>query len=560
MATARGGVGSNQYGRRGVSVAASGSASRVLPLAPSVPTRRCGEVWGTKCKTWVYGPDWSHGKHPSEGSVMHILYSPGVSPDVRLNALNILASNDDDSIRVRVATHTDTPPEILAKLIEDEYGEVRRAAAMNPNTPVHALLSGPEDHHLMAGLARNPRTSPEVLTDIARLGICSRGLIENPSTPPEALALLVSDDNSHQDKLAQSPRTPPEALARLAESSDMDTCLSAARNPNTPPETLAKLALSHSFDVRKAVGGNPSTPVDALIGLAVLDTVGAIVSPAVWKNPSLSETAKAQIKACHNDLTDPDTKAERIVQLLDSRYEWMRELAARHPQAPPDRLIALADSSESSYSTLRNVAKNPSAPPAALLKLATSAPMVRLDVAKNPNTPPMVLETLAGREKEDPAILRAVALHPNAPPQMLIKMAGQPILAGSVGRNPSAPPEALVRIAKTIGPGDGYLLKRPDMPSEALEIMLASGATSDDRWVIAGHPNATPKILKRLSESKVPMVREAVAQNPNTPTDLLLNLAVDDPAGSVRRAARNNLPEHLQAMLALGEDTWGANP
>ena len=41
--------------------------------------------------------------------------------------------------RAAVARNPNTPPEVLAKLAEDEYWDIRQAVAENPNTPPEVL-------------------------------------------------------------------------------------------------------------------------------------------------------------------------------------------------------------------------------------------------------------------------------------------------------------------------------------------------------------------------------------------------------------------------------------
>ena len=61
----RHGVGSNQYQTlQGNSPGGSTISPTATLMQQVLPERRrCGEVWGTKCSTWVEPPLWSHAKH-----------------------------------------------------------------------------------------------------------------------------------------------------------------------------------------------------------------------------------------------------------------------------------------------------------------------------------------------------------------------------------------------------------------------------------------------------------------------------------------------------------------
>jgi len=100
-------TGSNQYKR----VAKQNDSVAPLLMIPATSTdrirMRCGEVWGSKCQTWVEAPEYRHGAHPS------------------------------GKAREDKARDPDTPAEILATLALDEDKAVCQAARNNPHLPNH---------------------------------------------------------------------------------------------------------------------------------------------------------------------------------------------------------------------------------------------------------------------------------------------------------------------------------------------------------------------------------------------------------------------------------------
>jgi hypothetical protein len=64
----------------------------------------------------------------------------------------------------------------------------------------------------------------------------------------------------------------------------------------------------------------------------------------------------------------------------------------------------------------------------------------------------------------------------------------------------------------------------PSIPLDLAESLMQE----DDQWLRMNVARYSPhlKILKKLAEDEVAWVREAVAKNPNTPTDLLEMLYV----------------------------------
>lgn len=154
-------------------------------------------------------------------------------------------------------------------------------------------------------------------------------------------------------------------------------------------------------------------------------------------------------------------------------------------------------------------------------------------VAKSPSALPDVLTRLAADEDGD--VRQGVAENPSAPPEVLagLAMDKNRWVRGRVADNHSTPPEALVR--------------------------LAEDENEDVHYSVAGNPSTPAEVLVRLAEDETPRVRYQVAENPNTPAEALFGLALDDADREVREVACNNpnLPEHMRAMVALGDDSRG---
>jgi len=61
-----GGMGTNQYQARDKVRNKAPAVNWVgVALVDSDSRRRCGEVWGTKCKAWVVPPKYTHDNHPT---------------------------------------------------------------------------------------------------------------------------------------------------------------------------------------------------------------------------------------------------------------------------------------------------------------------------------------------------------------------------------------------------------------------------------------------------------------------------------------------------------------
>lgn len=149
------------------------------------------------------------------------------------------------------------------------------------------------DPLVLAALAANPSTPPDVLSNLAgsdapelarvprpwlsKLLLRSAGepqsvlslLARNPATPAAALARLASNpEASVRAAVALRQDTPPDVLARLARDPEPAVRLTVAANRSTAPSVLEALARDRDADTRIFVATNPNVPVSALDLLA----------------------------------------------------------------------------------------------------------------------------------------------------------------------------------------------------------------------------------------------------------------------------------------------------
>ena len=72
-----------------------------------------------------------------------------------------------------------------------------------------------------------------------------------------------------------------------------------------------------------------------------------------------------------------------------------------------------------------------------------------------------------------------------------------------------------------------HLLNDPQTPATKLKTLLGKAAIYDRR--LAQHPNAAPEMLVKLAKSRDRLTRRGVVTNPQTPKDILLELAPSFP-------------------------------
>ena len=470
--TTRHGVGSNQYQKR---PAAAGRQ-------PSPPgARRCGALWGGRCQTWVSGPSWSHGNHPSTAATRRMLMgaealglsrlSPDIiaalaaSPDPETRALLVRAMekmtadqlrvwqhDPSPTVRAEVASRTDIPADVVSELLRDESSLVRRKLILNPYAcvPESALQEmldrgdtalrhmwhpvAHDDHSVLAQVSNLNRRFPldpdslEKLSDNDAAWV--RQLVAgNPGTTPEILFKLAFDeDDLVRESVSMCNNAPPWALRHIYVTDGPSRWL--ARNPNTPSDILTEWALNSQDP--QALIYNPSVPMETL------------------------RIALSRFNLGRND----------------------REDLASHPQAPPEILEKLGRSKEPAVR--RKVAENPSTPPKVLASLARDAfPTIRLLTASHPSTPAKALAWLA-KDGND-AIGAAVRAHPDVPPEALDALARKPYSYDERCKaidHPRTTEETLMSIALD-DPIPGIRQAAWDRLPEHLQLMVILGENQD---------------------------------------------------------------------------------
>jgi Leucine rich repeat variant len=130
--------------------------------------------------------------------------------------------------------------------------------------------------------------------------------------------------------------------------------------------------------------------------------------------------------------------------------------------------------------------------------------VIRYFVAKNKNAPPEILASLS--QDPDTSVREAVAANLNTPPDVLLSMVNDDgwLVINKLINNLNTPIQALLQIAKET---------------------KIEGAGVDARAALARRPNTPPEILSQLAGDGAAYVRREVAGNLNTPVEALEYLA-----------------------------------
>ena len=173
MVEIKGGRGSNQYKKRGISQISKRSLSLKEPIAHNLhaPTD------SPQDNGWLIRERMARDPN-TPGEVLEALAHPGAELQVLKAALcneNILpttiarlAAHPDNDISIRIATNHKTPPEILRSMAE--RGILRKYIAVNPACPVDVLLSLLVDQSsVVRSFAQTNQSLPEHLRVVGQV-------------------------------------------------------------------------------------------------------------------------------------------------------------------------------------------------------------------------------------------------------------------------------------------------------------------------------------------------------------------------------------------------------
>ena len=435
--------------------------------------------------------------HDPDATVRMRLASSSESPE---SVLLVLAEDDNATVRTKVAENSNTPPELLAAMAQDPNDWVQMAVAANPNTPLAILLAFAQvdSSNIRRGLGVNPRTPSEVLSRILAVQM------EDPRASANPWQLMG---------IARNPSTPAESL-RLLSTQHVDVRSAVAGNPSSPPDLLSSLARDKAKSVRTAVASNPSTPED------VRSAVQEAIASARSKKPSVAERVES--------IFEEGLDAEGLQALLADKAMGIRIAAAVRGAE-----LGILTPEES----------------ARLLKKEPQNNGARHVHARWSTTGDSTLfqVMLAGRFEDQ---LTAIAQDPETPIEMVRTLfeATIPGVAWFFATRDGVTAEELDTLATA--PSHSYPMWSEPESLRPGEIYNDGFVTCYPQVVVALHPLTRPETLKKMRKARSKYVRVALAERPDL--EALPSLAKDKE--SVVRAAiaaQPATPVELLEVLAM---------
>ncbi|MFB2834872.1 hypothetical protein [Floridanema evergladense] len=405
--------------------------------------------------------------------------------------------------------------------------EIREQLKNQLTQPVKPFSSGKENRDLLLALAYNPAIpEAERLAYFQQLGSQNwqEAVARNPQTLPEILAQMMTKTGVARQAIARNPNAPAWMLAELAQDSNSTTRSFVAENPGTPPEILLQMVrqpvektINNVSTVRETVLKNPNfSPLERyrLLLEKEAEQEKENAHKLMIKRPNspyaLTEVIKTSNKeTLYKVARNPQTPIQILEQLAKHPDTIVRQVVTENKNITPKLCLELARDSDSSVRARLAGKKLPQQVAAEILtELAKdSSEFVRSNVALNQDTPKEVLSELV---KDFCQTVRAKVLNnPNTPSHVIT--------------------EVILKIQNNQELEKIFPAKNPQLPTELLD-RLADNPIDFIRFVVAAHRNTASNTLERLAFDKYNLVRQTVAENPRTPTEILIEMArLDNP-------------------------------
>jgi hypothetical protein len=345
---------------------------------------------------------------------------------------------------------------------------------------------------------------------------------------------MTIDHQNHQRFLteAAAPETDPQRLIELVGMNDREISATVARNPRISQETIENLLLLFPDEIL-------DNPTSAEIDREDPEFFRRIFSQSDY----LIKTAKFPIPWQNKLLQDP----EPLIRSAIAANPHLDPANIQHCLHSEDRSIrqGLAENSALGLTDLEELSYDPD-------------PLVRVAIAKNQHLYPNALERLA----QDPvaAVRAAVAGNGRTAPGTLLKLAEDPELSVRrlIAANPHSTKEALAQLAMDPDPTVAENLVNHSQSSANLLANVAQNPAFPVKVALASNiktPVATlielAELIPRTGTVDSFSLRQALAQNPNTPDFLLGRCLVSEDSPSRQEQISLHLSHHLNATDEL---------
>lgn len=199
----------------------------------------------------------------------------------KISILHEAARSGSREVRLKIASNSGTPSEVLSELWEaDKYNvPLILKVTKNPNTPSETLeklwFNGVNFYYfdkVASNILNHSNITLAIIKDAYQSDRWCHKLITSTQAPIELLERYFErfclDNPGYEDwamNLIQNPNLPEEILRKLfkGEYSRYTVC-KIAKHANVPPDILSQLATNPRAEIRKVVAQHTNTPSDVL--------------------------------------------------------------------------------------------------------------------------------------------------------------------------------------------------------------------------------------------------------------------------------------------------------
>jgi hypothetical protein len=379
------------------------------------------------------------------------------------------------------------------------------------------------------------------------------------------LSLLINDtDSSIREVVASNNKTPQKILDRFVDDENSNVLIKTALNKNTSKETMLKLAECNTTDVILALLSRTGLPVSIFEKFSEDDREGLALKRMIAKNP---ETPVEILKELHYEYFGI-LKKEDININKDPAYLICISLASNR-STPSEFLQKFKDEFDielfkfiNSYFIFRldyYLAGNPSTPVETLRKISFDRDYEILSqIAKNPSLPNDIFEKISN-EKSNSVILGLID-NPNLPKSLLKKLATEAnknkniLLLEKIAGRPDLTAEIIDLIInqKEIDPICA-LAKNRFLNRDVL-VKLSNNANQEVQKAVAENFNTPPEILEQYFKSKKSTTILSLAGNMATPINILKTLCYEDQDVKTKLAKNLSTPKETLIFLSSDEE------
>ena len=373
----------------------------------------------------------------------------------------------------------------------------------------------------------------------------------------------IKDSNTKiRGRIARDSNSQKELLLFSNDDSKEVRCI-VASNQNTPSEVLMDLAKDPSAEVRATVASHKNASIDILESILDNSSDGdsdsyndiLIKCRIVINRNANSDIIERVFNSTHNERVketiacDRKTNPKILKKLIQDESDYVRRAAINNTSLSREFKERLVYNTDDDLLKI-NVAQNTDS--IEIIKYLSEDPsvLVRLNVAYNENTPADILHKLAF-VKSNLKIRRGVVSNPNTSKETFKGLIKFKSMWADLARI-SDDPKLLRQLASNDNSTSTRysLADNQNTPVEVL-IDLAKDPSAKIRARVCHNQNIPSEVLMDLVKDPSDKVRARVALNKNIPSEVLIDLA-KDPSFEVRAqvALNKNTPrDTLQKLI-----------